>query len=106
MGRMMRPPRRKHRGRAPTKMMIARGSRITRYSDTSSMKKTKNGYKYKKMSEAAKERPQATAIKRFRKAYELALQLNKIAKSPPRKIPKRGTPEHAIIKRLMDQVHL
>ena len=85
--------------------MTARGALTTKCSDVASMKKTKSGYKYKNMSEAAKERPQATAIKGFRKAHELALQLNKIAKSPSGKIPKRGTPEHAIIKGLMDQVH-
>ena len=86
------------------KMMIAKGSLTTRYADQSSMKKTKRGYKYKKMSDAAKQRPQASCIQKFRKAYELALALGKIVKSPSGKIPKRGTHEHTIIKGLMEIV--
>ena len=83
------------------KMMIAYGSLKTKYADQSSMKKTKSGYKYKKMSDAAKQRPQAKAIAKFGKAYKLALELGEIEKPPSGKLPARGTPEHTIIKGLV-----
>ena len=86
------------------KMMIAKGSLTTRYADPRSMKKTKRGYKYKKMSDAAKQRPQASYIHKFRKAYALALASGKIMKSPSGKIPKKGTHEHTIIKGLMMEI--
>ena len=83
-------------------MMIAKGSLTTRYADRSSMKKTKKGYRYKKMSDAARLKPQASYIRKFREAYELALASGKIVKSPSGKIPKKGTHEHTIIKGLME----
>ena len=84
------------------KMMIAKGSLSTRYADRSSMKKTSKGYKYKKMSDAARLRPQASYIRKFREAYKLALTSGKIEKSPSGKIPKKGTHNHTIIKGLME----
>ena len=84
------------------KMMIANGNLTTRYADQSSMKKTKRGYKYKKMPDAAKQRPQASFIIKLRKAYELAVYLGKIVKSSSGKFPKRGTLDYTIIKGLMD----
>ena len=74
------------------KTMIANGSLTTRYADQSSMKKTKSGCKYKKMSDAAKQRPQAKAIAKFGKAYKLALELGENREATFWKASREGDP--------------
>ena len=74
------------------KMMIANGRLKTKYANQSSMKKTKSGCKYKKMSDAAKQRPQAKAIAKFGKACKLALELGENREATFWKASREGDP--------------